>query len=68
MTDDAHRRYPYVKRKLERHDYHRLPKPEKSRVREAIMRHTNLSRATLTRLIRQHRETGEIRDGRRLSE
>ena len=54
--------------RLQRHSTHRLAQPaegEKAQVKTSLMGTTGYSRAQLTRLIRQHRETGRIVDGRR---
>ena len=50
---------------LRQHDYHNLAKTKKAPVKKKLMEATGLSRAQITRLIRQHRETGLIIDGRR---
>ena len=58
-------RYRHIKRVLDKCGYHELPRPEKSAVKAKLMRRTGFSRAQLTRLIGQHRKTGEIVDGRK---
>ena len=62
--DDRDSAYLFVKRSLERFRYHRLGKPDKGLVRAYLAKVTGLSRAQLTRLIAQHRRTGDVRDRR----
>ena len=56
--------YEFVRRTLVRLSYERLGKPDKGLVRRYLAKVTGLSRAQLTRLIGQHRETGRIEDRR----
>ncbi len=57
--------YQHIERVLNRSGYHELNRPGKSAVKAKLMRRTGYSRAQLTRLIGQHRETGRIVDGRK---
>jgi len=57
--------YEAVRRLLVRLDYIRLPRPDKGLVRGCIGKLTGLSRAQVTRLISQYRQTGQIQDRRR---
>lgn len=57
--------YAFIHRTLVKFDYHDLRKPDKGLLKAYLARTTGLSRAQLTRLIAQHRTTGEIRDRRR---
>lgn len=58
-------KYRFIALVLERHGYHRLRKrKEKSKIKRLLEQHTGYSRATITRLIRQHRESGKIIDRR----
>jgi hypothetical protein len=61
--------YDFVRRTLERFEYHDLRKRGKSLLKTFLTRVTGFSRAQLTRLVAQHRQTGTIRDrrGRRRS-
>ena len=63
--DDRDTAYLFVRRSLERLRYHYLGKPDKGLVKAYLAKVTGLSRAQLTRLIAQHRRTGNIRDRRR---
>ena len=56
--------YEFVRRALVRLDYAGLGKSDKGLVRRYLAKVTGLSRAQLTRLIGQHRETGRIEDRR----
>ena len=56
--------YEFVRRALVRLDYERFGKSDKGLVRRYMAKVTGLSRAQLTRLIGQHRETGHIEDRR----
>ena len=56
--------YDFVRKALNRFDYHNLRKRDKSLVKMFLMGVTGFSRAQLTRLVAQHRETGTIRDRR----
>ncbi len=57
--------YAFCRRTLVRFEYHGLGKPDKGLVKRYLEKVTGLSRAQVTRLIRQHRRTGGIRDHRR---
>ncbi|WP_419941237.1 integrase [Candidatus Palauibacter sp.] len=58
--------YVLVRRTLERFGYHHRPgRSDKGLLRAYLAKVTGLSRAQLTRLIAQHRRTGDIRDRRR---
>lgn len=56
--------YRLIDLTLRQCDYHNLRKKKKKPVRKKLMEATGLSRAQITRLIRQHRETGQIIDRR----
>ena len=56
--------YAFVRRTLVRFEYHGLNKPDKGLVKRYLGKVTGRSRAQVTRLIRQHRRTGGIRDHR----
>ena len=56
--------YALVRRTLVQLGYHRLGKPGKGLVKRYLGKVSGCSRAQLTRLIRQHRETGRIEDRR----
>ena len=53
-----------MRRTLVQLGYHRLGKPGKGLVKRYLGKVSGCSRAQLTRLIRQHRETGRIEDRR----
>ena len=57
--------YAFVRRTLVRFEYHGLGRPDKTRVKRFLEKVTGFSRAQVTRLIRQHRRTGHIRDHRK---
>ena len=57
--------YAFVRRTLVRFEYHGLRRPDKTRVKRFLEKVTGFSRAQVTRLIRQHRRTGHIRDHRK---
>ena len=65
--------YGFVLRTLVRFEYHGLARPGKGLVKRFIEKVTGFSRAQVTRLVRQHRRTGGIREpppqapGQRLS-
>lgn len=63
--DDRDSAYVFLRRSLERLRYHHLGKPDKGLVKAYLAKVTGLSRAQLTRLIAQHRRTGDIRDRRK---
>ncbi len=56
--------YEFIRKTLDRFEYHDLRKRDKSLLKTFLARVTGFSRAQLTRLIAQHRETGTIRDRR----
>ncbi len=57
--------YGFVRRVLVRTRYVRLSKPDKGLVRRFLVKVTGFSRAQISRLISQYRETGRIEDRRR---
>ena len=63
-TDSRESIYDFIRKTLDRFEYHDLRKRNKSLLKTFLARVTGLSRAQLTRLIAQHRETGTIRDRR----
>ncbi|HSH70992.1 MAG TPA: hypothetical protein VK997_13800 [Deferrisomatales bacterium] len=56
--------YDWISTELRRFAYTRLGKPDKGLARRYLEKVTGLSRAQMTRLIRQFRDTGRIRDRR----
>ena len=54
--------YAFVRRTLVRFEYHGLRKPDKGLAKRFLEKVTGLSRSQMTRLIKQHRRTGHIRD------
>ena len=54
--------YEFVARTLSRLGYRRLDKPSKALVKRFLAKTTGYSRAQLTRLIRQYRETAKVVD------
>ena len=56
--------YDGVRRLLVRLHYLNLSRPDKGLVRHFAAKITGLSRAQITRLIRQYRQTGKIKDRR----
>ncbi len=56
--------YAFVARTLARLGYRALDKPSKALARRYLAKTTGCSRAQLTRLIRQHRETAKVVDRR----
>lgn len=56
--------YAFVQRTLARFGYARLGKADKGALRRFLAKTTGLSRAQLTRLARQYRDTGRIVDRR----
>ena len=56
--------YAFVARTLTRLGYRALDKPAKALVKRYLAKTTGYSRAQLTRLIRQHRETAKVADRR----
>ena len=61
---DRESAYDFVARTLARLGYRALDKPSKVLVKRYLAKVTGYSRAQLTRLIRQHRETGKVADRR----
>lgn len=57
--------YDFVRRVLVRSRYLRLPRSDKGLIRRFLVKVTGLSRAQVTRLISQYRETGRVEDRRR---
>ena len=57
--------YDFVRRTLVRFEFHGLKRDEKSLVKRFIEKVTGYSRAQITRLVKQHRWTGGIRDHRK---
>ena len=58
--------YAFVARTLMRLGYRTLDKPSKALLKRYLAKTTGYSRAQLTRLVRQHRETAKVvgrRDG-----
>src|ERR1043165_3160648 len=53
--------YGWIERTLVRHEYARLDRPGKGLVRRYVARMTGLSRAQVTRLIREYRQTGRVK-------
>lgn len=53
--------YGWIERTLVRHEYARLDRPGKGLVRRYVARMTGLSRAQVTRLIREYRRTGRVK-------
>nr|VFK00742.1 MAG: Integrase core domain-containing protein [Candidatus Kentron sp. LFY]VFK02579.1 MAG: Integrase core domain-containing protein [Candidatus Kentron sp. LFY] len=56
--------YNFISQQLRRFGYTRLSKADKGLIRSYLCRITGLSRAQMTRLITQFRNTGDIRDRR----
>lgn len=56
--------YDWISRQLHRFDYGRLGKADKGRLRCYLCKVTGISRAQMTRLIAQFRQSGQIRDRR----
>lgn len=63
-TESREAIYDFIRRTLDKFEYHDLRKRDKSLLKTFLTRVTGLSRAQLTRLVAQHRETGTIRDRR----
>ena len=57
--------YDFVRRTLVRFEFHGLKRDEKGLVKRFIEKVTGYSRAQITRLVKQHRRTGGIRDHRK---
>ncbi len=64
QADSRESIYAFVSKTLDRFEYHDLRKRDKSLLKTFLTRVTGFSRAQLTRLVAQHRETGTIRDRR----
>ena len=56
--------YGFIRRTLAQFGYRSLGKADKGTVRAYLGKMTGLSRAQLTRLIGQHRDTGRVEDRR----
>ena len=56
--------YGFIRRTLVQFRYHSLSKADRGTVRAYLAKMTGLSRAQLTRLIGQHRDTGRVEDRR----
>ena len=56
--------YDFIRRALVQFDYASLGKADKGAVKAYLAKMTGLSRAQLTRLVRQYRESGHVRDRR----
>ena len=56
--------YALVRRTLARFEHHGLRKPDKGLVKRFLEKVADFSRSQVTRLIRQHRRRGHIRDHR----
>ncbi|MDE0075711.1 MAG: hypothetical protein OXR82_03345 [Gammaproteobacteria bacterium] len=63
-TENRESIYDFIRKTLDKFKYHDLRKRDKSLLKTFLSRVTGLSRAQLTRLVAQHRETGTIRDRR----
>ena len=61
---DRESAYAFTRRTLMQFRYHSLSKADKGRVNAYLAKMTGLSRAQLTRLFRQHRDTGRVEDRR----
>ena len=61
---DRESAYAFTRRTLVEFRYHSLSKADKGTVKAYLAKMTGLSRAQLTRLIRQHRDTGRVEDRR----
>ncbi len=59
--DSTQSAYAFVRRTIVRFRYHELGRAGKGLVKQFLAKATGLSRAQLTRLIAQHRRTGNIR-------
>ena len=56
--------YSFIRELLRRFPYDRLGRADRGVVRAYLQQATGFSRAQITRLIKQHRETGDLRDRR----
>ena len=61
---DREAAYEFIRRTLVRFGYPTLSKPDKGVIRRYLAKMTGLSRAQMTRLVRQHRATGRVTDRR----
>ena len=61
---DRESAHGFIRRTLVQFGYHGLGKAEKGVLRAYMGKVTGMSRAQVTRRIRQHRETGRVEDGR----
>lgn len=57
--------YDHIRAVLRRFPYDRLNRADRGVIRAYLRKSTGFSRAQLTRLIAQHRDTGQLRDRRR---
>ena len=64
LTEHRESIYAFIRRTLEKFEYHSLRKSDKGLIKAFLAKATGFSRAQLTRLIAQHRATGTIRDHR----
>ena len=64
QADSREAIYDFIRVTLDRFEYHDLRKRDKSLIKAFLARVSGFSRAQLTRLVSQHRETGTIRDRR----
>jgi len=64
VLEDRRSAYRFVRRTLVRFRYHRLRRPDKGVVLRYLSKMTGKSRPQIQRLVRQHRETGDVRDRR----
>lgn len=64
QADSRESIYEFIRKTMDRFEYHDLRKRDKSLLKTFPASVTGFSRAQLTRLIAQHRETGTIRDRR----
>ena len=64
LPQDRAGAYEFVRRTLVRIGYDRLRRPDKGAARKYLTKTTGLSRAQVTRLIAQYRETGQVTDRR----
>lgn len=60
IEGDKKKRYAWIQKVLVQFDYLRLSKPERGVVKNYVIKITSCSRAQLTRLVQQYRETGTI--------
>ena len=67
LSQDRDGAYEFVRRTLVRIGYGALGRSGKGAVREYLAKTTGLSRAQVTRLIAQYRQTGQVADRRRVN-